>query len=99
MGVDDPERRFLALEIGEDPHQERVFHDVGEIAGVEGMPIIHRSRSATRDLSPLATAFAIDLRALSEIAQVPIHADANLLEHPPPAGDRHHLGPQSRIGL
>ena len=41
MGVDDAERRLLALEIGEDPHQQRVLHDVGEIAGVEGVAVVH----------------------------------------------------------
>ena len=76
---------------------KRVLHDVGEISRVEGVPIIHRTAGTA--ISPRAAAFAIDLRALPEIAQVAIHADANFLEHPAAAGDRHHLGPQSRIGF
>ena len=80
MGVDDPERRFLSLKVGDDPHQQCVLHHVCEVSRVERMPVIHRT-AWHRDLAAV-TAFAIDLRALPEIAQIPIHADANFLEHP-----------------
>ena len=41
MGVDEAERGFLAGEIGEQTRQERVLENVGEIAGVEDVAIVH----------------------------------------------------------
>jgi hypothetical protein len=42
MGVDETDRGFLAGEIGEETRQERVLENVGEIAGVEGVAVVHR---------------------------------------------------------
>ena len=41
MGVDETERRLLTHEIGEETRQEGVLEDVGEIAGVEGVAVVH----------------------------------------------------------
>ena len=83
MGVDHPEGRLLALQIGEHPHQQRVLHDVGEIAGVEGVAIVHTvvslpdakrihfaDQRLDRDLDPPPAAVAIDLGAGAEAAQI-----------------------------
>jgi hypothetical protein len=42
MGVDDPERLVLALEIGDDLGQHRVLEHIGEIARVIAVTVIHR---------------------------------------------------------
>ena len=42
MGVDDPERRILALEIGDDLGQHRVLEHIGEIARMIAVAVIHR---------------------------------------------------------
>src|SRR5688500_18874211 len=44
-----------------------------------------------------AAADAIDLGALPEVPQDLVQADPNFLEDAPPAGNRDHVGPQSRI--
>ena len=41
MGIDDAERLVLALQIVDEPCQHRVLDDVGEVAGVEGVAVIH----------------------------------------------------------
>ncbi|MFK4584244.1 hypothetical protein ABIF83_007721 [Bradyrhizobium ottawaense] len=41
MGVDDAERPRLVLQIGDDARQHDVLDDIGEVAGVEGVTIIH----------------------------------------------------------
>ncbi len=44
MRVDEAERRGLPLEIDEDARENRVLDDIGEIAGVEGVTVVHRAR-------------------------------------------------------
>ena len=51
MRVDEAERRRLAGQVGEDPRQGRMFENIGEIAGVEGMPVVHRRARRTGRLS------------------------------------------------
>ena len=41
VSVDEAERRVLAREVNEDARQDGVLEDVGEIAGMKGMAIIH----------------------------------------------------------
>jgi hypothetical protein len=41
MGVDDAERARLVLEIGDDARQHDVLDDIGEVAGMEGVAVIH----------------------------------------------------------
>ena len=41
MGVDDAKRRRLLLQIGQDADQHDVLDDVGEVAGMEGVAIVH----------------------------------------------------------
>ena len=41
MGVDEAEGRALLFEVDEDAGQDRVLDDVGEIAGVEGVAVVH----------------------------------------------------------
>ena len=41
MRVDRPERRRLELKMDEDARQDDVLHHVGEVAGVEGVAIVH----------------------------------------------------------
>src|SRR5213080_4629861 len=41
MDVDDAEWRWLAAQMHEDAREHRVLKHIGEISGVEGMPIIH----------------------------------------------------------
>ena len=43
MGVDDAERGRLVAQMHEDARQHRVLDDVGEIAGVKGVAIVHGS--------------------------------------------------------
>ena len=43
MSVDEAERRLLALEMNEDARQDGVLEDVGEIAGMKGVAVIHES--------------------------------------------------------
>ena len=47
MGVDRPERRRLDPKMDEDARQDDVLHHVGEVAGVEGVAIVHESLGAT----------------------------------------------------
>src|SRR5262249_53564543 len=41
MGVDDAERRRLAAQVQENAGEHRMLDDVGEIAGVKSMAIVH----------------------------------------------------------
>ena len=41
MGVDHAERRRLLAQMHEDAREHRVLDDVGEIAGMEGVAIVH----------------------------------------------------------
>jgi hypothetical protein len=41
MGVDDAERRRLLTQMHEDAHQHRVLDHISEVAGVEGVTIVH----------------------------------------------------------
>ena len=45
MGVDDAEGCFLLAKMDERKDQQRVFDDIGEIAGMEGVAIIHRRQT------------------------------------------------------
>jgi hypothetical protein len=45
MRVKEAQRRILAHEIDEDARQQSVFEDIGEIAGVEGVTIVHGARA------------------------------------------------------
>src|SRR6478735_8826715 len=61
-------------------------------------PIDALSYSWNRDLARPAPV-AVDLRALTEPAQILGQADTDLLKDPPSAGNRNHVGPQARIGI
>ena len=41
MRVDDPKGRLLALEMDEDADEKDVLHHVGEVAGMEGVAVVH----------------------------------------------------------
>src|SRR5215211_3451176 len=41
MGVDDAERGRLCAQMNENAGEDRMLDDVGEIAGVKGMTIVH----------------------------------------------------------
>ena len=41
MGIDDAERCRLGAQVHEDAHQHDMLDDVGEIAGMEGVAIVH----------------------------------------------------------
>jgi hypothetical protein len=43
MGVDDPKRRRFQLEILDQPAEDEVLHHIGEIAGMEGVAVVHGS--------------------------------------------------------
>ena len=45
MGVDIAQRRVLLRQIDEDAREDRVLEDVGEIAGVEAVAVVHRRRA------------------------------------------------------
>ena len=47
MGVDDPERLVLAAQVKQRADQDRVFEDIGEIAGVEVVAVVHGPAGAT----------------------------------------------------
>lgn len=50
MGIEDAERRRLLAQMREDQHEHDVLHDVGEIAGMEGVAVVHgRSRMGRID--------------------------------------------------
>ena len=56
MGVQHEQRRRLALQRAQQPDQHRVLHAVGEIAGVEGVAVVHSGHpaaSAARSRSPV----------------------------------------------
>ena len=44
MRIDDPKRLVLQLQVFDQPHQHRMLDDIGEIAGVKGVAIVHRVR-------------------------------------------------------
>ena len=41
MTVDDAERRRLLLQMGQDADQHDMLDDIGKVAGVKGVSIIH----------------------------------------------------------
>jgi hypothetical protein len=45
MGVDEAKRRLLPREMDEEARQDRVLENVGEIAGVKGVAIVHRENN------------------------------------------------------
>ena len=47
MGVDDAERRRLVAQMCQHAAQRGVLHDVGEVAGVIGVSVVHRARPLT----------------------------------------------------
>ena len=63
MGVDEAERRLLPREMDEDARQDRVLENIGEIAGVKGVAIVHR-------LGPSAPAQRIGATAIDAAWQV-----------------------------
>ncbi|MNT03639.1 hypothetical protein D3C72_1381860 [compost metagenome] len=44
MGVENPERLLLLLEIGDEPGEHRMLENIGEIACVVDVPIVHEGR-------------------------------------------------------
>ena len=46
MGVDDTEGRRLRTQMHQDANEHRVLDDVGEIAGMKGVAIVHRESIA-----------------------------------------------------
>ena len=46
VGIDNPERRFLLREIREDAHQHDVLENIGEIAGMERVAVVHAAPPA-----------------------------------------------------
>ena len=48
MGVDDAERRRLGAQVHQNADQHRVLDDIGEVAGVKGVAIIHGRNSWTQ---------------------------------------------------
>jgi hypothetical protein len=48
MGVDDAERSGFVAQVREHAAQHGVLHDVGEVAGVIGVTVVHR-RAAIND--------------------------------------------------
>ena len=44
MGVDDAKRTGLAVQMREHAAQHGVLHDIGEVAGVIGVTIVHCGR-------------------------------------------------------
>lgn len=48
MGVEIEKRRVFARQIGENARQQRMFDDVGEITGVEGVTVIHANPLSAR---------------------------------------------------
>ena len=41
MGIEDAERRRLRAQMQQDAHEHRVLEDIGEVAGVKGVAIVH----------------------------------------------------------
>ena len=62
MGIDHAKSRRLVAQVREDARQHRVLVHVGEVAGMEGVPIIHRFASrldggiTVAPLAPVASA-------------------------------------------
>ena len=48
MGVDDAERRRLVAQVHQNADQHRMLDDVGEVAGVKGVAIVHERNSWTQ---------------------------------------------------
>ena len=46
MGVDDAEGRRLRAQMHQDANEHRVLDDVGKIAGMKGVAIVHRGSIA-----------------------------------------------------
>jgi hypothetical protein len=44
MGIDHTERRFLEAQGFQNPGQYQVFENIGDVAGVEMVAIVHRMR-------------------------------------------------------
>src|ERR1700731_2405967 len=61
MGIDNPKGCVFGLEMGEDTSQHDMFEHVGEIAGVEGVAIVHAG-------SPCASAGSLRLESASQPA-------------------------------
>ena len=60
MGVDDAESRRLGAQVHENAHQHGVLDDIREIAGVEGVAIVHAGTpGALRMLLPICPPVAI----------------------------------------
>ena len=56
MGVDDAEGGRLVLQVSQDARQRDVLDDIGEVAGVEGVAIVHGAGASVvlRDPNPLS---------------------------------------------
>ena len=63
VGVDEAERRLLLGEIDENAGEDRVLEDVGEIAGVKGVAVVHR-------LGPIGARQRIGATAIDDAWQV-----------------------------
>ena len=91
MRVEDAEGRRLAAEMDEDAHEKRVLDHVGEVAGVEGVAVVHadalpkvrrrcRTASIDGDLVARRGSRAGRRPGRSGNAQVLRQADADLLQ-------------------
>src|SRR5690606_832179 len=72
MGVDDAEGGVLAPEIGEDAGEGDVLDHIGEIAGVEGVAVVHGAYflpSASR----MVAAKAMKTAAKLQLSALPTH--------------------------
>ncbi len=49
VGVDDAERAVLFPQMRDDAREHRVFDDVGEIAGMERVAVVHRGGRTTEE--------------------------------------------------
>src|SRR5205085_4163985 len=50
MRIDDPECARLQQEVHDDAGEDDVLEDVGKVAGMEGVAIVHPHPAATRDV-------------------------------------------------
>jgi hypothetical protein len=41
MGVDNPKRLFLLLQVLDDARQHRMLDDIGKVSGVIGVAVVH----------------------------------------------------------
>jgi hypothetical protein len=49
--IDEPKRRLLTRKVGEDTRQDQMLEDIGEIAGMKCVAIVHENSKKANDLS------------------------------------------------